>query len=160
MTDEMKNLINNSVDEGINTAKKDLKSMKIDSSMIATLDISVESFYEQARENRRDIFKDIKTRLDGNREFNHVEAVINALEYRFRFMIEYILPKVVWYSYSRAGEITGIKKAKVIFGDSSDADAHNEIVYFDTFSLDDIPAFHPFCDCKMKFLKSKEGNKR
>lgn len=160
MTDEMKNLINNSVDEGINTAKKDLKSMKIDSSMIATLDISVESFYEQARENMRDIFKDIKTRLDGNREFNHVEAVINALEYRFRFMIEYILPKVVWYSYSRAGEITGIKKAKVIFGDSSDADSHNEIVYFDTFSLDDIPAFHPFCDCKMKFLKSKEGNKR
>lgn len=160
MTDEMKVLINNSVDEGINIAKKDLQGMKIDSTMIATLKISTDSFYDQARENMKDIFSDIKARLDNNREFNNVDAVINALEYRFRFMIEYILPKTVWYSYVRAGEICGIKKAKVIFGDSSDADSHNEIVKFNSYTIEDIPAFHPFCDCKMKFIKSKEGNKR
>lgn len=160
MTEEMKLLINNSIEEGIILAKSDLKSMNIDSTSIASLNISIDSFYEQSKENMRDIFKDIKTRLDNNREFTHVEAVINALEYRFRFMIEYILPKVVWYSYSKAGEITGIKKAKVIFGDSADAESHNEIVYLNALNLDDIPAFHPFCDCKMKFLKSKEGNKR
>ena len=160
MTDEMKLLINKSVEEGMNSAKKDLKSMNIDSTMIATLNISVDSFYEQSRENMRDIFKDIKTRLDGNREFSNVEAVINALEYRFRFMIEYILPKIVWYSYCKAGEVTGLKKAKVIFGDSADANTHNEIVYFNVLSLNDIPAFHPFCDCKMKFLRTKEGDKK
>lgn len=160
LTNEMNLLINDSIEEGINIAKKDLKDMNIDFNMIASLNISTDTFYEQARKNIRDIFKDIKTRLDDNREFNHIDAVMNALEYRFRFMIEYILPKVVWYSYSKAGEITGIEKAKIIFGDSTDAEHHKEIVYLKALNLDDIPAFHPFCDCKMKFLKSKEGNKK
>lgn len=159
LVQEMKLAIGQASQEGIDKAKNDLSSMKIDTTNIASLNIYLDSMYEKAHADIKDVFKDIKTRLDNNRELENVDAVINALEYRFRFMIEYILPKTVWYSYLKAGEAAGIKKAKVDFGDSSDSEKYDDVVNINAFSLDQIPAFHPFCDCKLKFIKNEAGEK-
>ena len=159
LVQDMKLAIDQASQEGIEKAKKDLKAMNIDTTNIASLNISLDSMYDRAHADIKDIFKDIKTRLNNDRELENVCAVINALEYRFRFAIEYILPKTVWYSYLKAGEIAGIEKAKVDFGDSSDSEKYDDVVNVKAFSLDQIPAFHPFCDCKLKFLKDKVGDK-
>lgn len=156
LTQEIQLAIKNASNEGINQAIKDLNKIKVDTTMLATLDISLDRMYDQAHETIRDIFKDIKTRLDDNRELENVDAVISALEYRFRFMIEYILPKTVWYSYLKAGNVVGIAQATVDFGDSSDKEKYNDTINTKAFSLDEIPAFHPFCDCKLIF---KAGDK-
>lgn len=150
---DMKLLIDNASKEGINKAIKDLNKMKVDTNPIASLNLSMDRMYEHSHSTIKNIFKDIKTRLDDNRESNNVDAVISALEYRFRFMIEYILPKTVWYSYLKAGQIAGIEKAEIDFKDSSDKEKYSNIVNTKAFNLDEIPAFHPFCDCKIKFLK-------
>lgn len=159
LVQEMKLAIGQASQEGIDKAKKDLDSMKLDTTNIASLNISLDSMYERAHADIKDIFKDIKTRLNDDRELENVDAVINALEYRFRFMIEYILPKTVWYSYLKAGETAGIEKAEVDFGDSSDSEKYDSVINVKAFSLEQIPAFHPFCDCKLKFLKNKVGEK-
>lgn len=155
LNQDMKLLINQAAIEGQKKAVSDLKKMKIDTTIIASLDSSLERMYSHSEETIKDIFKDMKVRLADNREFNHVDAVINALEYRFRFVIEYILPKTVWYTYAKAGEVAGIEEAQVEFGDSSDMENHSDRVNLKTAAIDDIPAFHPFCDCKLKFIKKK-----
>ena len=153
LVEDMKLMINDSAEIGKQRAIADLNKMKVDTTMVASMDMSLSKMHDQAHITIRDIFKDIKKRLDGERELNKVDAVINALEYRFRFMIEYILPKTEWYAYLKAGEKAGIDEAKVEFGDSPDKEKYSDTVSTKAFSLDDIPAFHPFCDCKLKFKK-------
>lgn len=149
----MNELIDLSAREGLDIAKIDLDKLEMDSNNIATIKLALDRFKEQSRKDIKGILKDIKTRLKDNREFEQVDAVINALEYRFRCMLEGILPKVVWYSYLVAGKACGVERAVIDFGDSSDADKHEEEINLKAYSLDDIPAFHPFCDCKVKFEK-------
>lgn len=150
---EMSKLIYEASEEGKKLAIKDLKEMGADLSKVGQVVISLDRFSESSASNIKDIFKDIKERLDDKREFTQIESVINALEYRFRFMIEYILPKTVWYSYLMIGKSADIKTAEVKFGNSKDAEKYDSVVKLNSFSLDDIPAFHPFCDCKLKFNK-------
>ena len=51
-----------------------------------------------------------------------------------------------------------INNAKVEFGDSSDKEKYPEIIDVNAFNIDEIPAYHPFCDCKIKFIKNKAGD--
>ena len=122
---------------------------------ISVIDITLNTFYEKSDITIKNIFSDIKKKLDGNREKENVETVLNALEYRFRYLIEYILPKAKWYSYIKICNAAEIKKVKVDFGDSNDSENHNEIINTNAFSLDMIPAYHPFCDCKLKLEKNE-----
>lgn len=156
LSSEIKYEIVKASQDGIDLAIKDLKKMNINTDMIASMSISLVELQEQAESCIKDILKDIKTRLKNDREFNTVDTVISALEYRFRFMLEYIIPKTVWYSYLKAGKVVGIKTARVDFGDSPDKELYNDKINVQAFALDDIPAFHPFCDCKLKF---EEGEK-
>lgn len=151
LTQDLKSLVYKNSIDGIQFAVNELKDNDIDTTNVAALNLNLNLFYQDCDRTVKNIFKDINKRLEGNREFNNVDAVINALEYRFRFLLEYILPKVFWYSYLKAGAECNIKYAKVNFGDSSDAENHSDTVDTKNFSLEDIPAFHPFCDCTLKF---------
>lgn len=157
LTQDMKTLINEASKEGIDKAINDLKVMKIDNVLIHGASIDLNFMYENAHSTIKDIFIDMKKKLNDDRDLNNVDAVLDTLKYRFRFLIEYLLPKVVWYSYLKTGKIADIKTAQVLFGDSKDKETHDEIIDIDAFSLDDIPAFHPFCDCKLKFVSNKGG---
>ena len=148
---DIDNLINNASQEGIDLALKDIKKKykSKDINSLAAVQISLNIFYDEANKTIQNILKDMKKRIDTNK--NDSENIIDALEYRFRFMIEYILPKAKWYSYLKIGEAANIKKAKVEFGNSDDKKEHDKIIYTNAFSIDSIPAFHPFCDCRLKF---------
>lgn len=150
---DINNLINNASAEGINQAladiKKKYKSKDIDA--LSVIQIPLDIFYDKANETIQGILVDMKKRISISINRDDIENIINALEYRFRFLIEYILPKAKWYSYLKIGQAANIKKAKINFGNSDDKNNHDKTVNVDAFSIDDIPAFHPFCDCTLKF---------
>ena len=154
---EIKNLIKKSSNEGKEQALKDIRKIYKNKNLneISVIDITLNTFYEKSDITIKNIFSDIKKKLDGNREKENVEIVLNALEYRFRYLIEYILPKAKWYSYIKICNAAKIKKVKVNFGNSNDSEKHNEIINTNAFSLDMIPAYHPFCDCKLKLEKNE-----
>ena len=154
---EIKNLINKSSNEGKEQALKDINKIYKNKNLneVSVINIPLEIFYEKSNITIKNIFSDIKQRLDGNREKENVEKIFNALEYRFRYLIEYILPKAKWYSYIKICNAAKIKKVKVNFGNSNDSEKHNEIINTNAFSLDMIPAYHPFCDCKLKLEKNE-----
>ena len=79
------------------------------------------------------------------------------MQYRIRFMLEYIMPKVYWFSYLKTGEAFGYKKAYIDFGDSDDAKYHKQTIDLNALNIDDVPPFHPFCDCEIIF---KKGDKK
>lgn len=149
---DIKILINKNSNDGVNLAVNDLNKINVNSDNEIVNDFNLNIFYSEAEKTIVNILKDMKKRLT-DREFETVDIVISSLEYRFRFLLEYLLPKVYWYSYLKTGAKFGVENVKVQFGDSSDSEKHDSIISTTNFKLDDIPAFHPFCDCKLKFLK-------
>ena len=95
------------------------------------------------------MFKDIKKRLKHADGPTGREEAFNAVEYRLRFLCEKIVPKAYWFGYAKACAYTGIKKIYVDFGKSDDAEEHERIVRTKDFTLDEIPAFHAYCSCKL-----------
>lgn len=95
------------------------------------------------------MFKDIWKRLKHAEGPTGREEAFNAVEYRLRFLCEKIVPKAYWFGYAKACAYTGIKKIYVDFGKSDDAEEHERIVRTKDFTLDEIPAFHAYCSCKL-----------
>ena len=157
MNVELRELIKKASKEGVNLSLKDVakinKDINIDELSVTTISLNV--FYEKVNEDLKNIFSDIKQRLDSNKSNKIAEEVFNALEYRFRYLIEYILPKAKWYSYLIIGKAAGVKLADVNFNGSKDEELYDNLVKLNAFSLDMIPSFHPFCDCTLKLKKNE-----
>lgn len=142
--------------DGISKAVTDI-SQKGTHHLIPNVNISLNQFYDEAAEVLNGILKDIKKRVKAaDRDPAQVKAIFAGLEYRLRFMIEFILPKVYWFSYVKTGAYYGIDKAYIIFDDSKDKDEHPSEISTKSFTIDEIPAYHSFCDCKVSF---KAGEK-
>lgn len=143
--------------EGMSKAVSDISRNKGAHHLIPNANISLSQFYDEASETLTGILKDIKKRIKAaDRDPVQVNAIFTGLEYRLRFMIEFILPKVYWFSYVKTGAYYGIDKAYIIFDGSKDKDEHPSEINTNNFSIDEIPAYHSFCDCKVSF---KAGDK-
>ena len=153
MSQDMKMFINNACKEGLLKAKHDLKKYKTNINNIESTNVSLQYFYDKSNKDIKNILEDIKEKIKDNRENSNVDKVIMTLEYRFRFMIEFIISKVKWYSYLKAGQKVGLKKAEIIFNSENDKNNHDRFIELNKFSLDQIPPFHPFCNCNIKFIR-------
>lgn len=153
LTHHISILINKASEEGIRKAKSDLYEMGLEISAIDYLEINYDRLVRDMYESIDNVLEDIKDRLDGNRDFKNIDTVFNSLGYRFRFVLEHILPKATWYSYLIAGKTCGVLQAQVIFGRSEDKEKYPEFIKLDNFELENVPAFHPFCDCKLQFVR-------
>ena len=153
MSQDMKMFINNACKEGLSKAKHDLKKYKTNINNIESTNVSLQYFYDKSNKDIKNILEDIKEKIKDNRENSNVDKVIMTLEYRFRFMIEFIISKVKWYSYLKAGQKVGLKKAEIIFNSENDKNNHDRFIELNKFSLDQIPPFHPFCNCNIKFIR-------
>jgi hypothetical protein len=100
------------------------------------------------------MFKDIRKRLNTAKTYEDREAAFNAVEYRMRFLCEEIISKARWFGYVKACSQLGIDQVYVNFGKSDDNETHDAIVHTNKFSLDDIPAFHAYCTCKIGLEKA------
>lgn len=103
------------------------------------------------------MFKDIAKRLDKSSSKEERAAAFDAIEYRLRFLCESILVKAYWFGYVKACQQLGIKKVYVDFGKSNDKKEHKSVINTRNFSLEDIPAFHAYCTCKL-YIRNKGGD--
>jgi hypothetical protein len=146
--------------DGFDKAVRDLNSQgRPQHYLLPNHNVSLDRFIEEADSTLVTIFKDIKKRLAGNKEKPHVDAVLDTLEYRIRFMLEFLLPKVYWYSYVKAGAALEIEKAYIVHNSEKDMSEHPSVISTKKFSIDDIPAYHSFCNCQVTFKEPKAGEK-
>lgn len=121
------------------------------------VNIDLTYFYDEVEEKIERLLKDIKSRIKLADSKEAIQLVFSTLEYRIRFLLEYVMPKTYWYSFLKTGAFYGVKKAYVNFGDSEDAEKHPKEINTMSFDYKDIPAYHSFCDCKLSF---KAGDKK
>lgn len=93
------------------------------------------------------LMKDIKKAVEGKDK--DIDVVFDTYEYRLRFACTHITAKAYWYGYVKACASMDVKKVKVNFNGSADAEDHEEIIDTKNFKLDDIPAYHAYCDCEI-----------
>lgn len=157
MISEIKTLIQMTSYDAIAKATEDLSGSS-NYRLLPNIKVSMTTFNEEADETITNILKDIKKQLKqiDVTDAGHVKAIFDALEYRVRFLIEYILPKAYWYSYIKAGAELGAEKAYIIFNGSKDQDEHPSEIDPNNFLIEDIPAYHAFCDCKVSFKGAGE----
>ncbi|MED1125320.1 hypothetical protein [Bacillus atrophaeus] len=108
--------------------------------------ISLSVLEDDAKETVTKLLKDIKSKVKGS---DDPDAVFGSLEYRLRYLLEYIVPKAHWYAYVKACKQIGISKVHVNFHGSHDEKDHPSVIDTQNFSPEDIPAYHPFCDCEV-----------
>lgn len=139
--------------EAMDKARNDISKLENKHIVQPHTQISLIQFEEMAEESLRKTLNDIKKKIKDSDDPKHIKAVFDTMEYRIRFMLEYVLPKVYWYSYLKTGEALGYEKANIDFGDSDDAKDHPKVVNLNALDIDNIPPYHPFCDCKIVFKK-------
>lgn len=99
-------------------------------------------------------FKDIRDKLKNAETREDRERAFDVSEYRLRFLTDHVTSKAYWYAYVKTASALSIEKVRVIFNkDSDDKKEHDSIIDTKNFSLDDIPAFHPYCKCTMEVKK-------
>lgn len=140
---ELRQFIQMAAEDGISKARKDAKTPE---EQVYSGKISLSDLEEHAKKRIENLLKDIRKRVKKGED---PDSVFNTLEYRLRFLIEYIIPKAYWYAYVKTLHRFGIDEVEIRFNGSDDEKEHDKIVKTNRFSLDDIPAFHPFCDCKV-----------
>ena len=121
----------------------------------ANLHLETSIVDDKVRKDLTKLFKNIITKIGDTEDPGKIESVFRAMEYRLRFIIEYAMPQVYWYSYVTTARNLGYKKAYIRFDGSKDEEKHAKVVHLSNFTLDMIPPFHPFCDCVI-YLKKEE----
>ena len=100
------------------------------------------------------LFKDIQDKLKKTETKEDRERIFDVSEYRLRFLADHVTSKAYWFSYVKTASALGIDRVRVNFSKGSeDAKEHDRYVNTKNFSLDDIPAFHPYCRCSMEVTK-------
>lgn len=150
---ETKIYMNMSSIEGVNAATQDIKKIQKSIVTLPTIRISMSLCENEAKKSLTKLLKDVKKKIAKEEDPKQIKAIFESLEYRIRFMLEYILPKMYWYSYLKTGQALKYTYAEVDFNGSEDELEHSKYIDLNNINLDDIPPYHPFCDCKINFKK-------
>lgn len=155
--DEMANqiiqYINNSSVDGVNDAIKDINSLRDKHQPLPKNYPILNDFYEEVNESLKATLTSIKEKLQD--ESNDIDAVFDTYEYRIRFLADYVTRKAYWYSYVKTGAELDIKKAYVLFNSKDDKKGNKTIIDTESFTYEDIPAYHAFCNCEVTFDKKE-----
>ena len=152
-------LINKAVEEykqkGIYDATKEVQRIEpVDIRLVPNVKVDMYDIDKEIDIVIRDLFKDMNKRIQAGEE---PEKVVDSLEYRLRFLIDFVMRKTYWYAFAKAGDVLGMKKAYVIFNSEEDSIDRKKEINTASFSIDDIPAYHSFCNCKLTYQKEKAG---
>ena len=141
--------------KGIYDATKEVQKIEpVDIRIVPNVKIDMSEIEKEIEIVLRDLFKDMKKKIKSGEE---PEKAIDSLEYRLRFLIDFVMRKTYWYAFIKAGNVLGMKKAYVIFNSEDDAEERDSVINTNSFSLDDIPAYHSFCNCKLTYQEEKAG---
>lgn len=139
--------------EGINAATNDIKAIQKHAVILPRVRVSLSMLEEEAKKSLQKTLKDIQKKVKDEEDNKKIRAIFESMEYRIRCMLEFVLPKTYWYSYLKTGNAFNYKKAIVDFDGSDDAKEHSKSIDLNNINMDDIPPYHPFCDCSINFKK-------
>ena len=151
----MKKTIDSYSVNGIIDAVEEINSIKRINMPIT--DIVLTSFYEESDEAISKLIKNLE--VDIKKEELDIETIFDKHEYKLRFLEDFMIRKAYWYSYVKTGAFAGMEKAYIKFSSDKDAKKNNNIIDTKNFSVDDIPAYHSFCNCSVTYKKEKAGEK-
>lgn len=137
-------------------AIKEISKINKIAAKIPNEEIVLTSFYEEIDDNIKGLLKLIEKDLSEDKD---VEKIFNKYEYRLRFLEDYIARKAYWYSYIKTGAFSGIKQAYIKFSSEKDAKGRDSVIDTEAFSVDNIPAYHSFCNCEVTYKPIKAGEK-
>lgn len=141
---------------GIEKATRDIRSVKNSHIVLPNVTINLYEFEEMIQDSLKKTLKDIKKKIGDSKDPVLISSVFDAMEYRIRFVLEHVLPKVYWYSYLKTGQALDMNTAYIDFDGSEDENNHPKEIDLNAIDIDNIPPYHPFCDCKINF---KAGDK-
>ena len=154
--------INDMIDKysinGIKDAMKEIHDVIDETKLYPSKKISMTDFYEEVDNKIKGIMKTLKHELAS--EKNDVSTLFDKQEYKLRFLTDFILRKAYWYSYVKTGALVGVEKAYIIFNSEKDAKGRNDYIDTKAFTVDDIPAYHSFCDCEISYNKEKKAGEK
>ncbi|MGL5506895.1 MAG: hypothetical protein ACRDB0_03220, partial [Paraclostridium sp.] len=143
---------------GVLDATKEIDSISKDRVLIPNVKIILEDFNEEVEINIEQLLKDIKHYVIV--EGKDVSSSFDALEYRIKFLVDFVLRKAYWFSYIKTGAALDKNKAYIIFNSDKDAEKKDNKIDTNAFTYDDIPAYHSFCNCEITYNKEKAGEKK
>ena len=150
---KMIQLIDKQSMNGITDAVYEINKMQDADNKIPTEKIDLTDFYKEIRKSLSNILVDIDKTL-GNK---NIDDIFDDNEYRLLYLLDYMQRKVYWYSYIKAGALMGISNAYITFNSKSDKENHKVKIETNDFSLDDVPSYHSFCDCRITYNKHNKG---
>ena len=149
-------IVDNNSSMAIVDAIKEISKINKIAAKMPNEKIILTSFYEEIDDNIKGLLKLIEKDLSEDKD---VEKIFNKYEYRLRFLEDYIARKAYWYSYIKTGAFSGIKQAYIKFSSEKDAKGRDSVIDTEAFSVDNIPAYHSFCNCEVTYKPIKAGEK-
>ena len=149
-------IVDNNSSMAIVDAIKEISKINKIAAKMPNEKIILTSFYEEIDDNIKGLLKLIEKDLSEDKD---VEEVFNKYEYRLRFLEDYIARKAYWYSYIKTGAFSDVKQAYIKFSSEKDAKGRDSVIDTEAFSVDNIPAYHSFCNCEVTYKPIKAGEK-
>ena len=142
---ELKVAVQQSVSEGIN------KSLTDNGPGVRTQRVSDSIFDEKIESTVRGILKDVSEKIKNGTD---IDAAFDSCEYRLRFLSDHVCKKAYWYGYVKACSAAGIETVYIDASENETDEAKNRPINTSNFTLDQIPSFHAYCNCKITLKKA------
>ena len=139
--------------DGINAATEDISKMTKKKVVLPSVRISLSMIEEEIKRSLKKTLTELKKKVEDEDDPKVILAHFDSMEYRIRLLLEYVLPKAYWYSFLKTGAELKYNKARIDFDGSEDGKEHNKTIDLHNINIDEIPPFHPFCDCRITFMK-------
>ena len=115
--------------------------------------IDLINFYEEIENSLSNILVDIRNTVSKQ----NIDDVFDKNEYRLLYLLDYIQRKVYWFTYIKTGAILDVDKAYIVFNSKKDKEEHDVEVDTNKFTIEDVPSYHSFCNCRVTYNKSDKG---
>lgn len=133
----------------IDGANKFISECDTDASYIFD-DYKRNDIVSKQKDSIMNLMNDIKKSIDPSDSDESIRAVFDKYEYRIDFIISYYSLKSYNLGYISQAKLHGVDKVFINFNSDIDKENHDgDVINTSAYTLDDIPAYHPFCECSL-----------
>lgn len=145
-------IINLSKVDAIQDAWKEIND-NIKFTTMPNIDINIKEITNASKETLENIFDDILKDIKEDKDF---DKAFNRNEYRIKFLEDFAGRKAYWYCFLKAGALMGMDKAYIKFSSEEDSEGRKDTINPKDFSIDDIPAYHPYCNSIITYVSNNK----
>lgn len=132
-------------------------SAKIDQGLIPYNETKLYDLIEMKNKSINKLMQDIKNCVIALDSDDEIRNVFDKYEYRIDYIISYYVLKAHNLGYVSKANMCNIKEVYVNYHSDIDKENHkNDVINTSYYTLDDIPAYHPFCECTLCIERGAE----